>query len=220
MHSYQVSVIIPMYNQEKYVGRCLRSLLKQTIPEGDYEIIVINDGSTDNSVEALKPFMGDIRYHKNEERLGLPASLNIAIKKARGQFIVRVDADDFVHWDYLKILSMHLQMNHDIDAIACDYQLVNDEQEVLERGVNCLERPIGCGIMFKLDHLIEVGLYDEGFLVREEEDLRIRFLKKYDISRVQLPLYRYRQHNNNITNNLENMDTFQKKLDDKHNGEE
>ena len=220
MYSYQVSVIIPMYNQQKYVGRCLRSLLKQTIPEEDYEIIVINDGSTDNSVEALTPFMGDIRYHKNEEQLGLPPSLNIAIKKARGQFIVRVDADDFVHWDYLKILSMHLQMNPDIDAIACDYQLVNDEQEVLERGVNCLERPIGCGIMFKLDHLIEVGLYDEGFLVREEKDLRIRFLKKYDISRVQLPLYRYRQHNNNITNNLENMDTFQKKLDDKHNGEE
>ena len=113
---------------------------------------------------------------------------------------------------------MHLQLNHDMDAIACDYQLVNDQQDVLEHA-NCLEKPIGCGIMFKLDHLIEIGLYDEDFLVREEEDLRIRFLKKYDISRVQLPLYRYMQHENNITNDVEHMKQFQEKLDHKHNGE-
>ena len=219
MRSVQVSVIIPVHNHEQYIGRCIRSMLKQTLSEDDYELIVINDGSKDKSESAIIPFMGDVRYHVNEKQLGLPASLNIGIKKARGQFIVRVDADDFVHWDFLKILSMHLQLNHDIDAIACDYQLVNNQQDILGQ-INCLEKPIGCGIMFKLDHLIEIGLYDEDFLVREEEDLRIRFLKKYDISRVQLPLYRYRQHENNITNNVEHMDTFQKKLDHKHNGEE
>ena len=219
MRSVQVSVIIPVFNQEQYIGRCIRSLLKQTFPEEDYELIVINDGSTDNSVTAITPFMGDIRYHANDKQLGLPASLNIGLRKAIGQFFVRVDADDFVHWDFLKILSMHLQLNHDIDAIACDYLLVNNQQDILGQ-VNCLEKPIGCGIMFKLDHLIEVGLYDEDFLVREEEDLRIRFLKKYDISRVQLPLYRYRQHKNNITNNVNNMKKFQEKLDQKHKGEE
>ena len=215
MQSFQVSVIIPVHNQEKYVGRCIRSLLKQTFSGENYELIVINDGSTDNSVEALTPFMGDIRYHNNEEQLGLPASLNIAIKKARGQFIVRVDGDDFVHWDYLKILAMHLQLNHDIDAIACDYQLVNDQQDVLHQK-NCLEEPIGCGIMFRLDQLIDIGLYDEGFLIREDEDLRIRFLKKYLISRVHLPLYRYRKHENNITGNDHDMQKFQKKLMKKH----
>jgi|TARA_Y100000031_G_scaffold117427_1_gene130315 glycosyltransferase involved in cell wall biosynthesis len=215
MKSVQVSVIIPIHNQEKYVGRCLRSLLKQTIPEGDYEIIVINDGSTDNSVEALKPFMGDIRYIENEKKLGLPSSLNIGIKKARGQFIVRVDADDFVHWDYLNILSMHLQLNHDIDAIACDYLLVNDHQDILSQ-VNCLEIPIGCGIMFRLEQLIDIGLYDEDFLVREDEDLRIRFQKKYNISRVHLPLYRYRKHEKNITSDDSEMHKYQQKLKKKH----
>ena len=105
MRSVQVSVIIPVHNQEHYIGRCIRSLLKQTFPEKDYELIVINDGCTDNSLSAITPFMGDVRYHVNEKKLGLPASLNIGIKKARGQFIVRVDADDFVHWDFLKILS-------------------------------------------------------------------------------------------------------------------
>ena len=104
--------------------------------------------------EVIKPFMGDIRYLKNDKKY-LPISLNIGIKNAKGQFLVRVDADDYVHWDYLKILSMHLQLNHSIDAIACDYLLVNDQQEILEQ-VNCLEKPIGCGIMFKIDHLINI----------------------------------------------------------------
>ena len=214
--SVQVSVIIPSYNQEQYIGRCIRSLLKQSLHEDDFELIVVNDGSTDSTVEALKPFMHEIRYIRNDQNIGLPASLNTGIKNAKGQFIVRVDADDYVHWDYLKILSMHLQLNHEIDAIACDYILVNNKQDKLEQ-VNCLEKPIGCGIMFKLDHLIDIGLYDENFLLREEEDLRIRFLKKYSISRVQLPLYRYRKHKNNITNNFENMDKYRKKIDQKHN---
>ncbi len=215
LRSVQVSVVIPLHNQEKYLGRCIRSLLKQTFADKDYELIVINDCSTDNSIKVLTPFMGDIRYHNNDEQLGLPASLNIAIKKARGQFIVRVDADDFVHWDYLKILAMHLQLNHNIDAIACDYLLVNDQQDILGQ-INCMKEPIGCGIMFRLDQLIDIGLYDEGFLVREDEDLRIRFLKKYSISRVHLPLYRYRKHENNITGNEHDMLRFQKKLKKKH----
>ena len=215
MRPVQVSVSIPVYNQERYVGRCIRSLLRQTLPEEDFELIVINDGSTDATEEVLKPFQGDIRYFQNEKNIGLPSSLNIGIKKARGQFIVRVDADDFVHWDYLKILSMHLQLNHDIYAIACDYQLVNDHQDVLAQ-VNCLEKPIGCGIMFRLDQLIDIGLYDEDFMVREDEDLRIRFLKKYSISRVQLPFYRYRQHENNTSGNLADMQQYNRKLKKKH----
>ena len=215
MRSVQVSVIVPVHNQEKYVGRCIRSLLKQTFSGEDYELIVINDGSTDNSAEALTPFMGDIRYHNNEEQLGLPASLNIGIKKARGQFIVRVDADDYVHWDYLKILAMHLQLNHDIDAIACDYQLVNDQQDILGQ-VNCMKEPIGCGIMFRINQLIDIGLYDESFLAKEDEDLRLRFLEKYNIYRVKLPLYRYRKHENNFSDNKYFRKKYEKILREKH----
>lgn len=216
--SVQVSVILPVYNQEQYIGRCIRSLLKQTLHEDDYELILINDGSTDSTDEVLKPFMGDIKYIRNEQNIGLPASLNIGIKNSKGQFIVRVDADDYVHWDYLKILTLHLQLNHNIDAIACDYLVVNDQQDVLDQ-VNCSEKPIGCGIMFRINKIVEIGLYSEEFLLREDEDLRIRFLKKFTISRVQLPLYRYRQHKNNLTKNVKKMNEYKIKLEMKHNGE-
>ena len=215
LRSAHVTVIVPVYNQEMYIGRCIRSLLKQTIPSDDYEIIVINDNSTDNTAAVLKPFTGDIRYFMNEKNEGLPFSLNIGIRNAKGQFVVRVDADDFVHWDYLKILSMHLQMNHDIDAIACDYSLVNDQQDILTHN-NCLEEPIGCGIMFRINQLIDIGLYDESFLAKEDEDLRLRFLEKYNIHRVQLPLYRYRKHENNISDNEYFRKKYEKKLREKH----
>ena len=211
MKSVHVSVIVPVYNTELYIGRCIRSLLNQSINPENYEIILINDGSSDNTKKAIEPFVGDLIIIENKKNLGLPASLNKGIKKAKGQFIVRVDSDDYVHVEFLKILSLHLQLNHSIDAIASDYLLVNNDQDVLGQN-NCLKNLIGCGIMFRLKHLIDIGLYDESFLLREEEELMIRFKSKYKISRLQLPLYRYRKHENNITNNKKKMKQFKKRL--------
>ena len=211
MKSVQVSVIVPSYNAELYIGRCIRSLLKQSLSQEDFEIIVINDASKDNTKNALLPFVGDIVLIENKRNLGLPSSLNKGIKKARGQFIVRVDSDDYVHVDFLKILSLHLQLNHSIDAIASDYLLVNNDQDVIGE-MNCLKNPIGCGIMFRLKHLIELGLYNSKFLRREDEELMNRFKIKYNISRVAIPLYRYRRHENNITNDKKTMKKFKKKL--------
>tara|TARA_Y100001970_G_scaffold188269_1_gene228993 strand:- start:190 stop:840 length:651 start_codon:yes stop_codon:yes gene_type:complete len=211
MKSVQVSVIVPSYNAELYIGRCIRSLLKQSLSQEDFEIIVINDSSKDNTKNALLPFVGDIVLIENKRNLGLPSSLNKGIKKARGQFIVRVDSDDYVHVDFLKILSLHLQLNHSIDAIASDYLLVNNDQDVIKE-MNCLKDPIGCGIMFRLKHLIELGLYNTKFLRREDEELMNRFKIKYNISRVAIPLYRYRRHENNITNDKKSMKKYKKKL--------
>ena len=216
MKSVHVSVIVPVYNSELYIGRCIRSLLNQSINPENYEIILINDGSSDNTKKAIEPFVGDLVIIENKKNLGLPASLNKGIRKAKGQFIVRVDSDDYVHVEFLKILSLHLQLNHSIDAIASDYLLVNNDQDVLGQN-NCLKNLIGCGIMFRLKNLIEIGLYDENFLVREEEELMIRFKSKYKISRLQLPLYRYRKHENNITNNKETMKKFKKRLSGQNN---
>ena len=216
MRSVQVSILVPACNAELYVGRCLRSLLKQTLDVDNYEIIVINDCSTDNTKQVINPFIGDINYLENNKKLGLPETLNTGIKNAKGQFIIRVDADDYVHWDFLKILSMHLQLNLSIDAIACDYLLVDNHQNIISYK-NCLEEPIGCGIMFKLEHLIDVGLYDADFLAREDEELILRFKKKYSVSRVQLPLYRYRKHKHNLTNDKNTMKKYNDKLSEKHN---
>ena len=106
-----ISVIIPVFNGEKFIGRCLRSLLNQTLSREKYEIIVINDASTDKTEYALKLFKEDIKVIKNKKNIGLPASLNKGINLSNSEFIVRVDSDDYVGVHFLQILSEFLLQN-------------------------------------------------------------------------------------------------------------
>ena len=89
----KISVIVATYNQEKFIGRCLRSLLHQTL-YSEYEIIVINDGSNDNTKFALELFCDPndsiVRVLTNKSNKGLPYSLNRGIKNAMGKYIIRV----------------------------------------------------------------------------------------------------------------------------------
>ena len=211
-----ISVIIAAYNEEKFIGRTIRSLLNQNISQQSYEIIVINDNSSDKTQYALKLFEGDVRVINNTKKHGLAYSLNLGIKEARGKYVVRVDADDYVHAEYLKVLSEFLEQNKYMDAVACDYLLVDDEEKVLSR-CNCISEPIGCGIMFRIENLIEIGLYDDEFLMHEDKELMLRFEKKYKVHRIELPLYRYRKHEGNMTNNISSMKKYERKLNEKHN---
>ena len=215
----KVSVIVAVYNQEKYIGRCLRSLLHQTMSHVDYEIIVVDDGSEDRTPYALELFFDPsdsiISVITNESNCGLPASINRGLRLARAPYVVRVDSDDFVNANFLKFLHYYLEYNKYADAVACDYLLINDEEKELGR-FNCIDDPIACGIMFRKEQLLDIGLYDESFKCHEDRELRIRFDQKYKVHRLELPLYRYRRHESNMTNNPQKMDLFHKKIIDKH----
>ncbi len=210
-----ISVIVAAHNQERYISRCLRSLLAQSIAREKFEIVVINDGSTDHTPSVLEEFADEIVLITNESNIGLPASLNKAIRRARAPYVVRVDADDFVNNEFLHLLHGFLRENKYMDAVACDYLLVDEQEEVLARN-NSLTDPIACGIMFRTEQLIDIGLYDETFLLHEETDLRMRFLKKHTIHRLELPLYRYRRHANNSTNDAAAMEHHRQRIIEKH----
>ena len=210
-----ISVIVAAHNQERYISRCLRSLLAQSIAREKFEIVVINDGSTDHTPSVLEEFVDEIVLITNESNIGLPASLNKDIRRARAPYVVRVDADDYVNNEFLHLLHGFLRENKYMDAVACDYLLVDEQEEVLARK-NCLTDPIACGIMFRTEQLIDIGLYDESFLLHEETDLRMRFLKKHTIHRLELPLYRYRRHANNSTNDAAAMEHHRQRIIEKH----
>jgi len=217
--SPSISLFFPAWNEEDYVERAVqRALVVLPRLTDDFEIIVVNDASTDQTRFALELFGEDIRLINNAERKGLPGSLNTGIRSARGRFVVRIDGDDYVHHEYVNILSLHLALNPSIDAVACDYNLVTNNDEVIERR-SCEEHPIGCGIMFRVDQLVDLGLYDEQFLLHEDKDLRIRFLEKHNIHRVALPLYRYRRHDDNMTNDHGAMNGYLSQLEAKHGSE-
>ena len=158
----------------------------------------------------MELFKEDIKIINNETKLGLPASLNKAIK-VKSKYFIRVDSDDYVNSRFLEYLCFYLSENIDIDAVACDYLTVNDNETVIERK-NCLHEPIACGILFKTDQIINLGLYNEEFEYNEEKELMMRFHKQYSLDRLKLPLYRYRKHNTNMTNNIDEMEKFNQKL--------
>jgi glycosyltransferase involved in cell wall biosynthesis len=194
----KISVIIPVYNCAQWITRSIRSILDQTVSVVDYEVIVVNDGSTDDLVQVIAPYLNRIKFINRNENKGLPYSLNEGIAHSQGRFIIRLDSDDYVHADYLKIPYMFLSMNPDLDAVALDYLSVDEKERIISRH-NCETEPIGCGIMFRHEHLIKLGLYKVEQKLHEEKELMKRFQKKYSLTRIQLPLYRYRDRRGSIS---------------------
>lgn len=208
-----VSLIITNYNYGKYLTRAIQSALDQYYEIKDlFEIIVVDDFSTDNSREILKDFKDEIKILLNEKNYGLPSSLNKAIKKSRGMYILRLDSDDWLDRYCVHILANFLNSYRNYDYVWPDYNLYDEYENLIE--IN--SKPLGAGIMFRKQTLIDVGLYDEDMHTHEDKDLLIRCREKFNGYHLKLPLYKYIKHKNNMTNNKQRISNYYKKLTNKH----
>lgn len=189
--------------------------MEQSLARDQFEIIIVNDASTDHTAQILNNYQDEARIYNLEQNLGLSGARNFGIKKARGQFVVFLDADDYIHRDLLKTEKLFLDENNKLDAVSCDYFLVDERGSHIEH-VDAETSPIACGIMFRKDFLYEIGLYDESFRAREEEDLRMRWLSSFNIYNLIIPLYRYRMHTSNLTKDQGEMDKHAEMLQEKH----
>ena len=132
MSKYKVSIIIPVYNGERYLEECLKSVLNQTL-EG-IEVIVVNDGSTDRSGEIIS------RYEKmypnisviNQENKGIAAARTIGYCKSSGDYIGWVDNDDFVEPHMFERL-YSTAINEEADYVYCDYSFYPSKVENKEK---------------------------------------------------------------------------------------
>lgn len=208
-----ISVIVCCYNHEKWIERCLRSLLLQEhINNFEYEVIIIDDFSKDNSLKVIKNFHHEnIKIFKNNKNLGLPKSINKAIRLAKGRYIVRVDSDDYVSRNFLYMCRVFLNLNREFQAVAVDYYKVKDSEELIKK-TNCFKEQIACGVMFRKECLFEIGLYNDKFQMREGHDLRKRFEKKFQVGHLNIPLYKYRFHEKNRTKNKKKLNKYNKLL--------
>lgn len=209
-----ISVVVCAFNHDKWLERCIRSLNHQKgINQDDYEIIVVDDGSKDNTKYVLKNIesIENIRILKNKTNIGLPKSLNKAIRNAKGRYIVRVDSDDYVSRRFLDLMWFFLDTNRNYQAVATDYVVVDQFENIIRRA-NCFEDEIACGVMFRKECLFEIGLYDESFLMREGHDLRKRFDELFSVARLEFPLYKYRQHDRNRSKNKKELEKYDEKL--------
>jgi len=212
-----ISVIVCTYNHDKWIERCIRSIKNQSIVnKNEVEVIIVDDGSKDHTssvISNLKEFAG-IKIIKNKKNLGLPKSINIGIMAALGRYIVRVDSDDYVSRNFLYLSKLFLDKNREYQAVATDYYTVTDDEKIIKK-VNCFKEEIACGIMFRKEALFDIGLYNENFKMREGHELKKRFKKKFNLGRLEFPLYKYRQHSKNRTKKkkiLKKYDNLLKKI--------
>ena len=126
----KISVIIPVYNTVKYLKKCLESIVNQGFK--DLEIIIINDGSTDNSEEIINKFKEkyEIKYY-SKDNTGVADTRNLGVKLAKGKYICFVDSDDYLELDLFSKLEEYI--DKDIDIIKYKMQTVNEKKEITQK---------------------------------------------------------------------------------------
>ena len=222
---YDVTVAVCVYQQKNWLHRCLRSLSTQTMDKSKYQVIVVNDDPNERLEDVVDVFKEhiNIKLINNGKNLGLPTSLNKILKASMSRYFVRVDCDDYVSSHFLSTLSNFLYYNSgprvmntecNYQAVACDYFKVNETAELLSRH-SAEEEFLANGIMYTYESLANLGFYDENFKMREGHDLNTRFLDKYKMYHLRMPLYRYRFHDNNRTNDTEETKKYDSKLEKK-----
>jgi glycosyltransferase involved in cell wall biosynthesis len=204
-------------NAQRYVAEAVESILKQTF--GDFEFLILDDGSTDGSLDLLRRFSDRdtrIRLTRRPNR-GLVASLNELIDQAKGEFIARMDADDIslpdrfqqqisylhAHPEYVLVGSRVLLIDPDGDPL-CDWCTIEDHEAIdafnLEgkRGT-LISHPV---VMMRRSALVAVGKY-RNFSMMEDFDLFLRLAEYGRLTNLPDVLLKYRMHPNNISNTPE-----------------
>lgn len=127
-----LSIIIPVYNVEKYVRKTLESIFESTFPNNEVEVIVVNDGTKDNSMSIVNEFVAKYDNLKiiNQENQGLSVARNTGLKAAQGKYVWFVDSDDWIEYDSLPFLLKHLE-HSDKDVLMFKIREYDEEGRIL-----------------------------------------------------------------------------------------
>lgn len=206
-----VSVYITNYNYERFIEQSLESVLGQSLQ--NWEMIIIDDGSTDNSKKIIERYRDDERvtiiYQQNK---GLNITNNVAMRVARGKYIMRLDADDFLTPHALEKMSEALDADDSLGLIFPDYYYVDAEGHItgeekrhnFEKEVSLYDQPAhGACTMIRLSFLKKIGGYNESFTCQDGYDLWLKFITHYSVRNITEPLFYYRRHGTNLTTNEE-----------------
>lgn len=142
----KISVIIPVYNVEKYIERCLLSLENQCFK--NFEVILVNDGSTDKTEKIILDYWSkselDIKYFY-EDNAGQAYARNAAMAKASGKYIAFIDSDDYIDFDYLQQLELCAESNES-DMVSCGYRVIDEKGKIIGKcNVSPFSRESGFG---------------------------------------------------------------------------
>ena len=202
MRGPDISVVVTNYNYGTYIRRCLRSLLNQDLDRARFEIVVVDDHSTDDSLDAIRAFSeaGEVKVIVNKKNLGVGGSARVGVDHSRGKYFVRVDADDYVQPPFLSMLYNVLRFCPQFAGVSCDYFLTGNDERILS--VESFEQQgLACGLMLRTSYLEIIGSYNRRKKVFEDSDLFQR-IDRTKIFHLPVPLYNYVKHGQSLTDRV------------------
>ncbi|HOL49970.1 MAG TPA: glycosyltransferase [bacterium] len=212
----KVSVIVPVYNAERFIGETLRSVLCQTYK--DIEVIVVDDGSTDHSVEVIKKYNDPRIMLIRQQNRGVSAARNTGIKSSNGKFIALLDHDDLWLAEKIEKQMILFEKNPDVALVYSDISYIDGEGKPVSwmlkqfephRGYVLRELFVSDFIpcltaVFRKDVLEKIGLFNERYRYAEEYELFLRIARFFQFDFVDEVLACYRVHQSNLSRNIIN----------------
>ncbi|HHX61064.1 MAG TPA: glycosyltransferase family 2 protein [Epulopiscium sp.] len=208
----QISVVMACYNDDAYVGQAIESILNQSFK--DFEFIIVNDGSTDNSANIINTYDDDRIIYIERENGGLSKALNTGLKVAKGKYIARIDSDDIALPNRLQVQFDFMERNSDYVVIGSSviYMDVNAEDIYVQQfekkssvlKSKILDRPPVPHVtaFFRRDIAEKVGNYYEDIKQYFEDHLLFKQMIKYgEVTNLKQALMRYRIVPTSITSN-------------------
>ena len=212
-----ISVLMGVYNSERYLASSISSILLQTYK--NFEFIIVNDGSTDKSAEIIEKFaLKDSRIKViNHDNKGLTKSLNIAARHAKGKYLARQDADDISLPRRFKTQINYLKKHPDVKVLGTSNFMMDDNGKVINiflrpRTTEKIKEymPVGnqlChgSVLMDKKFFFDINGYDENYRFAQDYELWFRILNKgYEIHNLRCPLYLWRIHENSIAGSVIN----------------
>ena len=205
----KISVILPCYNGARWISRSIESVLAQTYPH--LELIIVDDGSTDNSKEAIAQYLHDERirciYQANR---GFSGALNSGIKESSGYFMGFIGQDDLWMPNKLELQVKYFSEHNNIDLVHSNYYSVDSEERIIrlvktkphvfsskQEVVEWLFLTTNLAfetVLVKKKCFDEVGLFDERMVGYSDHDMWLRVAGRFNIEYLDLPLVKKRQH--------------------------
>lgn len=221
----KVSIIIPAYNVARYIGETLQSVFAQTFR--DYEIFVVDDGSTDDLKSILKPFISQVHYQWQENK-GISAARNLALRSATGAYVALLDADDIWMPTFLERLLKMLEQHKEASIAFPNAEFFGDtplEGQLFQSLFPCSEPitfarilkrecNIFCGSVIRRDAIAEIDFFDPTLTAVEDFDLWLRLAQRgHKFVFTTTPLVRYRRRSSCLSRSTKMFDNYLRVLD-------
>jgi len=202
----KVSIVLPVYNGADRIRKSIDSILAQTFK--DFELIVVNDCSTDNTKVIVEEYVNKdnrVKLYNNPQNMKLPRSLNNGFRQASGEYWSWTSDDNMYRENAIETLVSELERDKSVSMVYSDYTCIDENDEVLyvakkEKGENIRYNNVcGASFLYRADAAKKAGEYDPDLFLAEDYEYWIRLSKYGKLRHIEDDLYMYRLHSKSLT---------------------